>query len=127
MYLNVKYTGSGLHLYHCPGGIPYYAYEFQFKKGSGTSTPFIYGNMSTNDGRAYALTELHDGSSGPTAYLGCASPSNCDDPDFGIEIQAQSGAWNLCCQSAVPQGPNNPPYIRTFNTYWSFKTCHVTC
>jgi len=125
-YFNVKYIGSGLQPEVCGNGIHYQAYAYQYKKGSSSNYPFAFGVMITSDGYAEALTETHNGQAQPTAYFGCQYSANCDNSDYGIQVQNASGGWNLCCQSVDPFH-DKPPYVQLDNAYWSFKTCNSAC
>jgi hypothetical protein len=126
----VKYDGEGLKLHECDDAVghDYYGYEFIFKKGSATSNPFFTGVMSSNDGRADAVTEIHDTPTMNNRYFGCANAGqNCDDPDYGFEVLA-NGSWNLCCATPYLWDPDSgPPHLHTYNNAWSFKTCPNLC
>jgi len=122
----VKYLGDGLQTFHCPNGIPFGGYNFAYKKGSSANSPFVYGVMSTVDGRADANTEWHGSPNQPNIYFGCQFSTDCDDTDYGIEIQSASGSWALCCNNVESRGPSNPPWRQTFHNWWAFKTCQTS-
>lgn len=48
----VRYTGSGLLQGDCPDGSNFRAFEFMYKRGSPNNSPFFYGLLRTQDGRA---------------------------------------------------------------------------
>jgi len=96
------------------------------RKGSSGGTPFYYGVMSTNYGLVLAKTELQ-APSGTTinyAFFGCSS-SSCTDSSYGLRLYDGS-SWSLWTASSTSSNAN-PPYLHTYNNYWSFKTCPSTC
>lgn len=122
----VKYDGDGLENFRCANGVPYYAYVFAYKKGAAGTNPFFYGAMDTLDGRADANIEYHATPAAGVTYFGCTSFTQCDNEAAGIEVQGDGGNWDLCCANVDSIGPGNPPYRKTFNNFWSFKTCRLS-
>jgi hypothetical protein len=120
----VWYPGGGSHLYTCANGAPYNAYTFNFRKGGTTAPVFATGWMSTSDGLAQANIEWHGSPTQSTIYFGCSAGS-CGDSDFGVRVLQHNGTDWVDKWSAITIGPSNPPWRRTFNSYWSFRTCQT--
>lgn len=117
----VKYDGAGAKTFHCSNGTPFTGYSFLYKKGSSASTPFYWGVMGTDDGRADANTEWNSPTYYPTSYFGCRTSTNCTNSAYGIEVYGSS--WKLCCGNPRSIRPANPPWRHTYSDYWGFKSC----
>ena len=126
-FFQVHYDEEGVKSFHCANGAQYNGYQFNYKKGSGSSTAFYSGVMQPNDGRADANTELLNTPAEDISKFGCSS-SSCSNQDFGIHLHGPN-SWFLWDTGTAARsiGPDNPPYRNTFNSYWSFKTCKVAC
>ena len=130
-FFQIKYAGTSLTLHHCGNGFPYYAYNFNYRRGSST-VPFFGGALQTTDGRADANTEVHENQPFGNAWFGCKAAYTCDNDNYGIEVNGGSG-WNLCCSTPRAIGPvdvahepgSQNPYRFTYNLAWSFKNCSV--
>ncbi len=124
----IRYTNTGLEQHHCASGLPYWGYEFLYKRGS-SSTPFFYGVMLTPDGRTDFNTEVHDDEILGVNYFGCSAIGTCNNSAYGLEVFSGS-SWNLCCGTPEAIGPtvagepgSRNPYRHTYHLAWSFKTC----
>jgi hypothetical protein len=121
----VRYDGNAAKQFTCPNGVPFLGYTFFYKKGSSTSSPFFYGVMSTKGGRADANTEVHNSPPQGVNYFGCSDLS-CSDTAYGIELYKSATGWSLWTENAT-RVAYKPPYLQTFNNYWSLKTCPSAC
>lgn len=121
-FYSIKYNGAGRKRYNCPNTVPFYGYTFEYRKGS-SSTPFFYGVLSTGSGLAMAKTEVQGNPPLSLVYYGCSNLS-CNDTPYAIMLFLS--AWSLWTASSTSSN-GNPPYLRTFNSYWSFKTCPTSC
>jgi hypothetical protein len=118
---------GGARSFTCPNGVPFTGYSYAYRKGSYSSTPFFYGVISTSDGLAMAKTEVQGGAPVNYDFFGCDPGLTCADGAYGIELLAGTTwrRWSATDSSTASHG--NPPYLHTFQSHWSFKTCPVSC
>jgi hypothetical protein len=97
-------------------------YIWAYRKGSWTNPPFAYGLMTTASGPASAKTEMQNGAPEGIDYFGC-STSGCNNAGYGLHLQVSGSfaLWTSSYPASASQG--NPPYLHTYNTYWSYWTC----
>lgn len=76
-------------------------------------------------GSILAKTEVQGNPPIGLSYFGCSPSLSCFTTDYGMRI-FQNGAWNLWTVSSG-SSESNPPYLHTYNNYWSYKTCGTAC
>jgi hypothetical protein len=133
---NVGAPGASDYLYYlsrvgsafdltCTNGTHRTAYTYEFKKGSITSVPFYYGNLSSSTGSAFAKSEYVGDATYTTDWFGCDTLATCNTSSYGLRLRT-NGSWALWTATSTPVH-GNPPYLHTYNSYWSFKTCASSC
>jgi hypothetical protein len=123
----LNYDGAGAMTFSC-GGVPTTGYGYEYRTGSSTSTPFFFGVMSTSDGLALAKTEIQGSPIIGNDYFGCDPSLVCTNTAYGMRLFDGSvwSTWTPGLAASVSSSAN-PPYLHTFNNYWSFRTCAAAC
>ena len=124
-FYSLKWNGNSAGSFQCPDGTAYSGYRFEFKKGQPTNDPFFVGRMGINDGEAAAMTERHGTPIMDKAFFGCYSPGSCNNQSYGLNLTNDAGTGWVLWQGFAHSIEDNPPYRHTYNTYWSFRTCHT--
>jgi len=125
-FYKLAYNNSGAHNFTCSNGVPFQGYTFSYYQG--TTQLLFNGVMTTNNGLAYAKTEVHNGSPITYNFIGCDPGLTCASSSYGLHVASSSLAWSLWDSSKSSTAIHyNPPFLHTFNNYWSFKTCPVSC
>jgi len=120
----LSYDGNGQTGFYCP--THHTGYIIQYRMGSIGSNPIFNGDLSTSDGLVLAKTEDQGALLG-TDYYGCQGVELCSNGSYGLHLYTSStGIWSGWTGGSVPSN-GNPPYLHTFNNYWSFKTCPSLC
>lgn len=103
------------------------AYSFEYKKGDfeSTATAFYTSYLEDPSGIIIAKTERQGTAPIGVSRYGCAGPSACHNADFGLRINNGSG-WNLWTVNSQSSS-HNPPFLETFENYWSYRTCGTPC
>jgi hypothetical protein len=103
-------------------------YEFEFKAGSINNPPLDYGYMNTSSGPAEINTEIYPTNTVTinTDYYGCDTTLTCTNQSWGMNLY--NGTWHKFTTSySAVLFDANPPFVHTYNKYWSFRTCRATC
>jgi hypothetical protein len=121
-YLN--YDGGGSHSVWCGGSIGYATYyNYEFRKGSWTSTPFAYGITKYGTNQAEYDTELYGAPPYGTDYYGCDSAHACSNSAYGIHLSTGSGWFTWTTSTATNPASNDcPPCLATIHNYWASLT-----
>ena len=122
----INYDGLGSVVVGCNNGSHRNGYSFLYRKGTFGSAPFFTGYMSGPDNYASAMTETVNNPTINTDYVGCQGPGACSISGFGIHVLTAPSTWNSWTGPATAIH-DNPPWLHTYNNYWSFKTCPSAC
>ena len=95
-----------------------------YRTGGWSSTPFHQGLLPSSDGLALAKTELQ-GAPMNTDYFGCKPDLTCNDT--GYQLRLYNGSTWQAWTGTSTASHSNPPWLRTYHNYWSYKTCSTSC
>ncbi len=121
----LMWDGASSHNIVCQNGDHQAAYTFEYRKGSVGNTPFHYGTLPTSDGMALAKTEIQGAPPINTDYFGCDPNRACGNGSYGLHL-FNGTSW-LGWTGASTKSEFQPPWLHTYNNYWSFKTCPASC
>lgn len=121
----LSWDGGSSYNQSCNDGRHQTAYVWEWRKGSFTNAPFHYGNLGFSSGQASAATEVLDSATIGTDRFGCDHNKVCSSAAYGIHVYDGS-TWSLLTAGGSI-GPGNPPYRHTYQNYWAFATCPVSC
>lgn len=125
-FYGLEYGNGGRQQFSCSGGELFYGYLFNYRKGSSTATPFFHGVLSVSAGDAGAKTEVQNNPPLGTSYFGCSSATSCNSTTYALQLRTSTSTW-LPWQQASTSSNDMPPFLHTYNNYWSFKTCATSC
>lgn len=119
------YNGGGARTILCLNGSKRTGYYFDFARGS-LGGVFTQGALDTTTGEIQAATEVNPpGSVIGTDYYGCDASKSCGNQSYGMHLYNGSSWTTWTAASTKLTG--NPPFVHTYNNYWSFATCPISC
>lgn len=121
----LSWDGGSSYNQTCNNGDHQTAYVWDWRKGSLGATPFYVGDLGYSTGQASAATEVHDAAPINDDYYGCTSTFVCTNGSYGLHVLGASGWTGLT--SALAIGPDDPPFLHTYQAYWAFRTCPASC
>ena len=125
-FYELEYDNGGRHQFSCSEGELYYGYFYSYRKGSSTSTPFFRGVLAVSAGLGGAMTEAQNSPPLGNSYFGCSSATSCNSSTYAIQLRTLTSTW-LPWQQSAEEFNSMPPYLHTYNNFWSFKTCATAC
>jgi hypothetical protein len=120
----ISWDGASSHQIVCNDGSRVGVRTYEFRKGSFSNTPFYYGNLPQTSGDIEVLTEVQNGATIGTDYFGCDANKSCGNASYGIHV-LNGSTWSTL--TSASRSHSDPPWVHTYNNYWSFATCPVSC
>jgi hypothetical protein len=108
----------------CNNGDHHTGFTFKYTKGGVSNTPFFYGTLPTKDGIIGAKTEMQSALES-TDWFGCNASGGCTTSLYGLHL-LNGATWSLQTANSVAS-TSNPPFLHTYNSFWSYKTCATAC
>ena len=90
-----NWDGNSYSVITCINGTHHSAYQFLYRKGTVTSTPFFYGTLATSDGLAMAKTELQGDPPENVDWFGCTPAHTCTNTGYGLHRSCPVEWWTL--------------------------------
>jgi hypothetical protein len=123
----ISHDGGGTVTVGCDNGSHRTGYGFLYRKGSFGSNSFFTGYMSSNYELPFVKTEIYNDPPYVNAdYFGCQDVGSCTNAGYGIHVYTAASTW-VGFTGPASKIHYDPPYVYSYETYWSFRTCPTSC
>jgi len=122
---NIAWDGKATQRVECSNGDHKAEFNYAFRNGSFTSLPVDYGYLPTSYGDGEMYSEVVNGATIGTDYVGCDANRACSNGGYGVHTYDGTN-WALWTTGAAAKS-DQPPYLKSYQTYWAFASCNVAC